>query len=202
MATTNSTSTKHLEAEFKVALQHKDEGKVLMNLRELGFIEVASCRLEDYYLNLSKSPVKGFDYERVRVEDSNLFLFTKKVWLVSPTQPQRQEVEYKISRDQSQDIINSAKNCIYMVKRRTSYISPRFANLTICIDELRVPYDSNFLLEGEILTDSEGYDVAINTIQCVISQITEISELQEAKGILKYAGSLDPGIKAKLDEFK
>lgn len=153
---------KQIETEIKYALTTKESKGVRIKLSSNGFKKSKIENLTDYFLKFQVSPVKGWDFTRLRVSNTSPALLTKKEWQArSGSEPIRIEREHSITKKVFMEMKNEIKGIPSIKKTRTNYkgiINGR--KITISIDRLKVRTKSYIFIELEAITEAkESSDV-------------------------------------------
>jgi adenylate cyclase class IV len=198
-------TNKTVEVEFKVQIPRSSFRSISARLRSLGFKLDNKTVICDNFLSINRSQVKGFDFTRLREYSNGKLELTKKYWIKNNKDKLRSEESIYIS-NHDLELLNFALPALFKVtKLRHHYINSNVLGagyfMTVCIDHLRSPLDTNLLLEAEILADENTFTETSSLVRSVVCQLIQEESPKEADGFLKYCGQLNPDIKRILDNI-
>ena len=71
-----------IESEVKIQLTKNEFIKISKKILEKDFSLASSNKINDYYLDKSRSRYGGWDFNRLRSIDGSKYVFTNKKWLL------------------------------------------------------------------------------------------------------------------------
>lgn len=174
------------EAEVKYEISAEEFRQMPAVLRELGFTWWKDEALTDYYLYYATSPVRGYDYTRVREVDGELTL-TRKAWEPDlQGHPVRLEEERALSRAEFTELLATAGDAPVLRKHRTSYrgtIDDDAA--TVVLDTLHRDATVHYYLECEMLVPPEHAHDARTRLAAWVHATLPVSSDHEAPSMLE-----------------
>ena len=144
------------EAEIKIELTAQEVVQVKNSLLAVGFEFISKDTLKEYYLTKNRSPLGGWDFERLRVIDDHTFLYTVKKWILDKNSNAiRLEDEKAISKEESAQLIDKGYVLHYTKEREDFKGVTAGNNMTVSIDTLVLDNQKKYFLECEIIIEQE-----------------------------------------------
>ncbi len=178
------------EVEYKVEITKEENEKLVALFKSRNFVYKETNLQNDYYVEVRKSPLGGFDFKRYRKEGEKAF-YTEKVWEEVGGKNIRREAERELSPDELLKEIEKYPDCVKIKKERQSF-SGRYENQEIHIDMDSVKFDhspsTRYFIEAEVLTNGkEDLEKFRNLVTTFLKESLERSEIIESPGMFDMA---------------
>ncbi|MBM3497467.1 MAG: CYTH domain-containing protein [Armatimonadetes bacterium] len=145
------------EAEVKVELASEAFAAIPPRLRALGFEATGEQELIDHYLAFRESPIRGFEFTRVRVIDRQASVLTQKRWVRDAAgHPVRLEEERTLSPTELEALLPPERPVPSLAKRRSNFCG-RIDDLPalVSLDCLELEGRTRYFVECEVRTRPE-----------------------------------------------
>lgn len=183
------------EAEVKLEINKVEFLTIQKRLQAIGYVSNDEEILRDYFLEYKVSPHGGWDLRRLRKINNETYFLTQKKWVLDKAGIKvRSENENELEKEAANKLLQEYKSSPFVDKRRLTFINEADENspYTVALDALEINEHHYYFVECELLTTLDQASAAREKIFSFLWEALEITEREEAPGILDFVKSKIP----------
>jgi adenylate cyclase class IV len=178
------------EVEYKVEITRDERAKLDALFRKDGFQVKEVVTQNDYYTEVTDSPLGGYNFKRYRDEGKKLF-YTEKIKEEVKGESVRREIENEISRGEFIEAIVKYPKALKITKDRQSYLG-KYQDKKLHIDMDSVKFDHSpsmrYFIEAEIMTqDQSEVKILKELVKEFLKTLLGKEEVENAPGMFYMA---------------
>ncbi|MHB9132963.1 MAG: CYTH domain-containing protein [Armatimonadota bacterium] len=183
------------EAEVKIELDASEYQRLPEVLARLAFTEERGEVLTDYYLEYAPSPVKGYDFTRLRVVNDAEYMLTVKRWVHDEGgHGVRLEDEHPVTAAEAHTLRSKHLNALALHKTRREFRGQvDHLSATVALDHLTLGEYSRYFLECEVMTTRDQAQGVHEKIVAWMRASLPVHDLTEAPSMLEILQAYTAG---------